>query len=404
MLGRLLVLAALLPTAAAATVTDWPLPAPANSAQPNLVVAADGTLLLSWIERASDGHRLNFARHGGDDAATAWTPAQTIAAGDDWFVNWADFPAVAALADGTLWAHMLVRNGESTYAYDTRLFRSLDGGAQWEARGPVHDDGTATEHGFATLWAQGADELGVAWLDGRNTGGGGHDGHDDGHGGQGAMTLRSATIGADGKTAESELDASTCDCCQTDSAVDGERTWLVWRGRDAGEVRDIAVARFEHGRWSAPTTVHADGWVMPACPVNGPAVAARDGAAWVAWYTGADGVPQLRLARSTAGEAFAPPRTLARGEQLQGRVDVAADADGVWVSWLEEAAGRQTLWLARFDPALQHETLRLKVADVAGRGRGTGFPRLQAHAGGAWLVWTELVAGEPRLRGALVRP
>ena len=46
----------------------------------------------------------------------------------------------------------------------------------------------------------------------------------------------------------------------------------------------------------------------------------------------------------------------------------------------------------------------MKVADVAGRGRGTGFPRMQLRDGQAWLAWTEVVDGQPRLRGARVRP
>ena len=62
------------------------------------------------------------------------------------------------------------------------------------------------------------------------------------------------------------------------------------------------------------------------------------------------------------------------------------------------------LWLARFDHGLSRETWRGKVADIAGRGRATGFPRLQLRDGAAWLAWTEVVAGLPRLRGIRVRP
>ncbi|HEX5693385.1 MAG TPA: hypothetical protein VFY00_02060, partial [Arenimonas sp.] len=98
------------------------------------------------------------------------------------------------------------------------------------------------------------------------------------------------------------------------------------------------------------------------------------------------------------------PRILASGEVVQGRVDVAADADGVWVVWIQERGARQTLWLSRHAPDLAAEHLRLKVADLAGRGRGTGFPRLQLRGGEAWLAWTEIVDGQPRLRGARVRP
>ncbi|MBY4597955.1 glycoside hydrolase [bacterium BD-1] len=397
----LIALLALAPSAQAATVTAWTLPAPPGSAQPNLSVAPDGGLLLSWIERrAGGGHRLAFARH---DARTGWSPARPIAEGGDWFVNWADFPALQALPDGSLWAHTLVKNADATYAYDVRLQSSRDGGQTWAPTAPVHEDGTPTEHGFATLWAQPDGRLGIAWLDGRHTGGGGHGGH-AGHGeGGGMMTLRAASFGAGGKHAEREIDASTCDCCQTDSVATEEGVLLAYRDRTAGEVRDIAVARFDGRQWHAPVMVHADRWVMPACPVNGPAIAARGRQAWVAWYTAPGGMPAIRLARSDdGGRRFTGMKELARGEAQQGRLDLAADAAGVWVAWVEEQGGAQSLWLARFDPGLATEHFRTKVADIAGRGRATGFPRLRLRDGQAWLAWTEVVGGVPRLRGARV--
>ena len=391
----------------AAKVETWPLPPAASAAQPDLSMAPDGALLLSWIEPQGNGHRLRIARHEGGVASTGWSATRTVAAGDDWFVNWADFPAVQALPDGSLWAHVLKRNGTATYAYDTVLFVSRDGGERWRALGPVHDDGTPTEHGFATLWPQADDVLGIAWLDGRHTGGGGHgDAHADHDEPAGAMTLRAATFGADGgKRAERELDASTCDCCQTASARDGDTTLLAWRDRAPGEIRDIVVARFADGRWSAPVPVHADGWVMPACPVNGPAIAARDGHAWVAWYTAAGNTPEVRLAASAdGGRRFGPPQVVATGPAQQGRVDIAADAAGVWVSWLEETPRGQTLWVARYAPDLSTRLFRQQIATVAGRGRATGFPRLQLRDGRAWLAWTDVVDGAPRLRGVVVTP
>lgn len=383
----------------AATVSSWDLPSPEGAAQANLSVAPDGDLLLSWIERReAGGHRLAFARH---DASTGWSTPQTIAEGDDWFVNWADFPALQPLADGSLWAHVLVKNGDAPYAYDVRLQASRDGGRTWAPAPAVHEDGTPTEHGFATLWAQPGGGLGIAWLDGRHTGGGGH----AEHGAGGAMTLRAAQFTAKGKQAETELDASTCDCCQTDSAVLGNTVLLAYRDRAEGEIRDIAVARFADGAWQTPARVHADEWMMPACPVNGPAIAARDGQAWVAWYTAAGGQPRLRLAHSTdGGRTFAAPRELAAGLAQQGRVDVAADGAGVWTSWVEDTGGRQSLWLARYGHDLVGEHFRMKVADIVGRGRATGFPRLQVRNGEAWLAWTEVAGGSPRLRGARVRP
>ena len=401
----LLLFLALLPAGAgagAATVEPWLLPAPDGAAQPHLSTAPDGDLLLSWIQKEpAGGHRLVFARRGTQDAR--WSAPRVIARGKDWFVNWADVPALQALPDGSLWAHTLVKNGEAAYAYDVRLQVSRDQGRSWRPAEPVHDDGTPTEHGFASLWPQGRDRLGIVWLDGRNTGGG-HD-HAD-HGGAGAMTMRAATFGQGGaKGAEFELDAMTCDCCQTDTAVGSQGVLVAYRDRDPGEIRDVKVTRFDGQAWTAPATVHADRWVMPACPVNGPAIAALGARAWVAWYTGAGATPSVRIAASDdAGATFGPLRQVAVGEAQIGRVDLAADATGVWMSWMEETGGGQSLWLARFDPTLARENFRVEVAKVAGRGRGTGFPRLQASGGFAWLAWTEVVDGKPRLRGARVLP
>lgn len=378
---------------AAPVVTPWPVPAGTPSAQPGLV-QHDGELHLSWIEPEGDGHRLRLAT----DRADGLGAAKDVARGRHWFVNWADFPAVTVLGDGSLAAHVLVKRSNAPYAYDVQLLRSADG-VTWSAPVIVHDDGTATEHGFASLWPAGARGLGVAWLDGRETGGG--QGH-DGHGGGGAMTLRAAVFDAARKQSDVVLDDSTCDCCQTDVALAAKGPVLVYRDRTADEIRDIALVRLRDGRWTAPARVHADGWKMPACPVNGPAVVARGDDIVVAWYTAADGTPELRLARSdNDGATFGAPRVVARGPEVQGRVDLAMDAHAVYLAWIDEDSDGQTLRIAQFAPDLSRELARVDVATLA-RGRGTGFPRMALRNGDAYVAWTDVVERVPRVRGARV--
>lgn len=379
-------------------VAPWPLPSDAVAAQPDLVAATDGSLLLSWISPDASGHRLRYARF----AEGQWQPARQIARGDDWFVNWADTPHLQAGADGALWAQWLRKSAAAPYAYDVLLSRSADG-EHWSEAVTVHDDGTASEHGFVSLWPQGENGIGIAWLDGRHTAATAD--HAAGHGHGGAMTLRSARFDVQlHKHDEAEIDAMTCDCCQTAAAIGADGPLLVYRGRTAAEIRDILVTGLRHGRWSPPQRVHADDWTMPACPVNGPALAARDGQAWAAWYTAIDATPRLRLAHSRdGGRTFAPPREIDLGAAVQGRVQVAADASGVWLAWLREEASAQSLWLARYDPGLDREIARAQVAALQGRGRGTGFPRLLAADGGARLVWTDVVDGSPALHGRRIR-
>jgi len=400
-------------------VVDWPLPATmAGSALPDLAVAPDGRLLLAWINsQPGRRHILQFSAY--DPAIARWQSApMTIAIGNSMFVNWADTPHVAATPDGALWVHWLQKRGDAPYAYDIMLSTSRTGGARWSAPVVPHDDGTATEHGFVSLWPASHDTLGIAWLDGRNTAStsaqdqaavarsapaeaGGH-AHNAGH--AGAMTLRAATFDATlRRRHDAELDAMTCDCCQTDVAVTSKGALLVYRGRTAAEIRDVLATRFNGATWTPPARVHADDWKMPACPVNGPSVDADGDAVVVGWYTAPQDAPVVRLARSDdAGDTFAAPVELDRGAAVQGRIDVALDGDQAWALWLREDADGQSLWLSRRSVDLAKEHQRIEVSRLQGRGRATGFPQLAARGGVAYVVWTDVVDGKAQLRGAQV--
>lgn len=396
------------PVESPSRIVEWALPATgAGSASPDLVAGPGDQLVLSWVNsREGRRHVFQFSRF--DVAQQRWRNAPTtIAIGNRMFVNWADTPHVLPTADGALWAHWLQKSGDAPYAYDVALVRSGDGGSNWGAYTVPHDDGTRTEHGFVSMWPQG-DGIGIAWLDGRNTVGASHDGHEGGHGAPGdgrPMTLRAAQFDAGlARVREAEIDASVCDCCQTAAAVTARGPLLVYRGRTENEVRDILATRLDGEGWTTPAPVHADNWVMPACPVNGPDVAALDMAAVVGWYSAQDGTPQVKIARSDdAGDSFAAPVVLDSGAAVQGRVAVALDARQAWALWLrEDEAGAQSLWLSRRSPDLATEYERIEVATPQGRGRGTGFPQMQVVGGQAYIVWTDVVDGAPSLRGVHV--
>ena len=397
---------------APSVVTAWPLPANLpGSALPDLERAPDGRLLLSWTNsQRGRRHILQFAAW--DPSLARWQSApMTVAIGNSMFVNWADTPHITATADGALWVHWLQNRAGAPGAYDIMLSSSRNGGARWSPPLVPHDDDTASEHGFVSLWPQGPGTLGIAWLDGRNTGGAGHvaptstgaEGH--AHGG-GAMSLRAASVDAAMRlTDERELDTRVCDCCRTDVAVTARGPLLVYRGRTATEVRDILATRLQGGQWRTPSPVHADNWTMPACPVNGPSVAADGEAVLVGWYTAPGDLPQVRLAHSAdAGDRFSPPVELDRGEAVQGRVDVAIGDGEAWALWLREDASGQSLWLSRRSADLVREYERIELARLQGRGRATGFPQLALRDGVAYVVWTDVVAGATQLRGVQVAP
>ena len=391
-------------------------PATSGSGQP-FVEAADGGVWMSWTEPADEGHRVVAAFYEGAD----WGPVRTIARGDDFFVNWADFPSLRVFGD-RLFAHWLQRGGRAAYDYGVRVAWSDDGGASWSEPLTPHEDGTATEHGFVSFFERGG-EVWAAWLDGRAMVEPG-----------GPMSLRARRVGAAGKPGpETVVDDMVCECCQTDAVVAGGVPVVVFRNRAAGEVRDIHVSRMEADGWSPGVPVHDDGFVFGGCPVNGPSMDALDDQVAVAWYTAPEAAARVHVAFSAdAAVAFGPPVRVDGGLPL-GRVDLVMLDDGsAVVVWLEQApAGDQgaAIMGRRVWPDGRMGDPRNLA--VTGSARASGFPRMArldsgagsiaaratARAGNAaeagdrvgaavtriLLAWTD-PAGDGQVRAAIVDP
>lgn len=375
------------------TVADVASPAGSDSRYPHLASTADGAV-MSWLQPTAAG---GFALQHSSWRAGAWSPVGTVASGDGWFVNWADFPSVVPLSARTWAAHWLEQRPGNVYAYDVRIALSSDAGTTWSAPFSPHDDGTPTEHGFVSLFA-GDGQAMSAWLDGRHTTGG----HDHAAAGSAAMTLRSAVLGANGVQTGGglEVDERVCDCCQTDAAATDDGPVLVYRNRSKDEVRDIALTRLQAGEWSAPVHVNADGWKIDACPVNGPAVDARGTTVAVAWFTAPD-LPRIRLAFSDdAGRSFGPPIEVTHGNVI-GRVDVVLLDDGrAVVSWLQSGTTGAELRAQPFTRAgTPGPGVLVAAASVQ---RSSGFPQMVRAGDGLLFAWTDSTASQ-QVRTAFAR-
>lgn len=372
---------------------------------PSLTALPGGSAaVLSWIEKDGEDHVLKLSRFDGG----AFGEAREIARGRDWFANWADTPAVHVRADGAWIAHWLEKSAESTYAYDIRVTFSPDDGKSWSPAKTPHGDGTPTEHGFVSYFPADRQRTGMVWLDGRETGAArdGQD-HHDGHGG-GLMTLRTAMIESDGTIGPDRLiDESVCDCCQTASGTTELGPIVAYRNRTADEIRDIAVVRRTPDGWTEPRLVHADGWKIGGCPVNGPSLIAGGMRVVVAWFTMADDEPKVRFAISKdAGASFGPPVTRSPGTAL-GRVQLAWIDDGFAMSWMEDDADGARLRIARYslEGALQDNLVPGRLE----RGRVSGFPRMVAVGNRLLLAWTTSgrqngQTGDTRVVTALIDP
>lgn len=385
-------------------------PSAPGSLAPRLVQAGDGTVYLSWLQKHTarssasadkTQHSLKFARLQDTADETSFLPARSIASGSDWFANWADTPALH-IHSGNLWlAHWLQKSADSTYAYDIMLSLSTDQGATWSPAFSPHQDNTPTEHGFVSYFPMAEDRPGMIWLDGRETQES-QAAHDHG----GSMTLRAAGVDSAGNINSSALlDQRVCDCCQTAAVSTSGATVIAYRNRTKDEIRDIAIMRRDAQGWSEPAIVHHDGWLISACPVNGPALAARGRQLAVAWFTMAEDKPRVHLALSSdAGETFSAPQTFASGTAL-GRVQLLQHADGWLLSWMEQptTGAGAVIRLAGLnaDSSIRWQQ---ELQGVSAR-RSSGIPRIATLADGRILMaWTAADNGQSVIATSVFAP
>lgn len=371
-----------------------------NAGQPSIAVDAREGFVVTWQEH--DGNE-SVLRYAVISPAGVELRRGEIARGMNWFVNWADFPALVVLDNGDWVSYWLERTAGGPESYDIRMVRSRDQGRSWSAAMTPHRDGTATEHGFVSLMPAGGDRVLAIWLDGRRSAQADHDAHDakskpaqhEAHGEEeGTMTLRSALIDRAGRMSEErELDDSTCSCCQTDAARVAGRTVVVYRDRSAQEIRDISMlARSADGVWSPSRNLHHDNWRIAGCPVNGPAIASDGRNMLVVWTTGAGGEIAAKYTLRSWDKP-APALPLASGARMRGRLDAAVWDKGYVISWIgsggKEGAPGSFSGLMLTQVGANGEVLAQQNVANLPLGRVSGNPRLASNGRQLLLVWAE---------------
>jgi len=353
-------------------------PADSLSAEPYLFTDKNGLVYLSWIEKRKEKSWLKFSILNNEQ----WSEPLVISSGDNWFVNWADYPLLTADGSKNMVAHFLEKSDKGTYTYDVKLVTSADQGKTWSDPKILHDDGKKAEHGFVSMIPYG-DNYFISWLDGRNTvmegGGGGHEGH------HGQMTIRGAIVDKQGnKSREWELDDRVCDCCQTSAAITTNGPIVVYRDRSDQEIRDISIVRMVNDKWAAPKTIFSDNWKINGCPVNGPSAAALGNHLAVAWFSSPDKKSRVNIVFSSDGGAtFNTPIRIDEGKSI-GRMDlVMIDEKTAMVTWME---GSVIKAVRVYNDGKKETSLIIASSSDS---RSSGFPQMTKSGNSIIFAWTD---------------
>ena len=212
------------------------------------------------------------------------------------------------------------------------------------------------------------------------------------------MTIRFAEITDKGDVIkESELDSSTCDCCQTSIAITNDGPIVVYRDRGEKEVRDIYSVKNINGTWEEPNAVRDDGWIINGCPVNGPKVAVNSKDLAVAWFTVSNENPLVNVSFSkNNGNSFGVPLKVNDHDAI-GRVDVSfLNDEEVIVSYMEvdDIGTYLRIKKVSFDGKISEP---ITISKIDG-GRNTGVPQLEIIDSEIFIVWTIFLDGMNQLK------
>jgi hypothetical protein len=208
-----------------------------------------------------------------------------------------------------------------------------------------------------------------------------------------SMKLESRLLAPDGSTLQEwTVDPDVCTCCQTTLTVlPGDRAFVAYRGHTREEIRDNHFALFNGSAWEAPQVLFNDRWLIPACPVNGPATDALGESLAVVWFTAAEGKPRVRAKISgDGGASFGGMLPIDLGQPM-GRVDLAMLPDqSTVVTWMEISPDPKAAGIyARRIYADGGMSAAVRIADST-QARASGFARLAVRPDDQVLMaWTE---------------
>ena len=342
-----------------------------NSLAPNLC-SFGNHFALSWIERNTDGEaRLQMATWNGSE----FDEIRLIAKSKGMFANWADIPSLVEAPSGDLYAHWLNRIGNETYAYGIQIERSIDHGKSWQSLGWLHNDTSATEHGFVSLIPENR-HVRAFWLDGRQM-----------KKPTGKMMLRTAILDGNKIKSEHMVDDDVCTCCPTAAIQLPSGSAVVYRDRLPQEIRDISLVHLKNDGWSKPSRIQKDNWVMPGCPVNGPSIATNGNIIAVSRFTVIKNKAKIILKLFKDGQVKSGKEIILDENVPVGRCVTVCSKDSVYNIWIGVDKNQSVLRMA--EVSLFGKIKRKMTLVPIDEDRSSGMPRAIFINNYLWVSWTD---------------
>ena len=341
-----------------------------------------------WVAFVSDLHV--YVSHSQDKGTSFSAPVRVNAVPEDAEFNGENRPKIIVADDGTVLLSW-TKKTSNRFTGEIRFSRSTDGGRSFEEPRTINDDGLAIGHRFDSLFLTESGKLFVTWIDKRDLEA--SLARSENYPGAAIYYTVSDDLGAS-FIPNVRVAHNSCECCRIAVAAHGDDdVAILWRQIFGEQIRDHAIAVLGHdGSVSDFSRATVDNWQIDACPHHGPtmvpassadqyhmswfsagtihsgihyarydlasaapsdiikidgtpgaghpSLATVDGTLYLVWK-GFDGMStplQLMLSHDE-GRSWSTPQTLITTDQASDHPLLITSSDGVYLSWASAQHG-----------------------------------------------------------------
>ncbi|TFH75002.1 exo-alpha-sialidase [Gammaproteobacteria bacterium LSUCC0112] len=257
-----------------------------------------------WVAFVSNKHV--YVSRSEDKGTTFSTPVQVNAVPEDAEFNGENRPKIIVADNGTVLLSWTTKTS-NRFTGEIRFSRSTDGGRSFEQPRTVNDDGLAIGHRFDSLFLTKSGKLYVTWIDKRDLEA--SLARSENYPGAAIYYTVSDDLGASFMP-NVRVSHNSCECCRIAVAPHGDdNIAILWRQIFGEQIRDHAIAVLSpEGTVSDLSRATIDNWQIDACPHHGPTMvpASSDGQYHMSWFSAGtihSGIHYARYDLATASPA-----------------------------------------------------------------------------------------------------
>lgn len=247
---------------------------------PSAAIDRKGAL---WVTFVQDKHV--YVAHSNDLGETYSVPVQVNAEAEDTEYNGENRPKVIVAEDGTVLLSWTTKTSPN-YTGEIRFTRSTDGGRTFELPRTMNDDGLKTGHRFDSLFLTESGKLYLTWIDKRDLDAALE--RNVSYAGAAIYYTVSEDFGAT-FTPNFRVSHNSCECCRIAMAPHGkDDVAILWRQIFDEHIRDHGIAVLNaKGEVSGLDRATVDDWYIDACPHHGPTMIEADepGQYHMSWFS-----------------------------------------------------------------------------------------------------------------------